>query len=154
MRVLTVRQPWAHAIIYHGKDVENRVRNIAGAYRGPIAIHAAKRLPTFEEHWAAGTAIARITGFRPLFHSPDSMGAIVGVVDLVNVQAWSLTECGIADETTDHPHAACSPWAFTDGWHLELANPRALGEPIPYKGALGLRTLDDATEAQILAAVA
>ena len=30
MRVLTVRQPWAWAIIHGGKDVENRVRNLAG----------------------------------------------------------------------------------------------------------------------------
>ena len=42
MRILTVRQPWAWAIIHGGKDVENRVRNIAGDYHGPIAIHAAK----------------------------------------------------------------------------------------------------------------
>ena len=41
MRILTVRQPWAYAIVHLGKDVENRVRNIAGDYRGPVAIHAA-----------------------------------------------------------------------------------------------------------------
>ena len=41
MRVLTVRQPWAWAIIHGGKDVENRTRNLAGAYRGPVAIHVA-----------------------------------------------------------------------------------------------------------------
>lgn len=41
MRILTVRQPWAWAIIHGQKDVENRVRNIAGDYRGPVAIHTA-----------------------------------------------------------------------------------------------------------------
>lgn len=41
MRILTVRQPWVWAIIHGGKDVENRVRNIAGSYRGPVAIHVA-----------------------------------------------------------------------------------------------------------------
>ena len=40
MRVLTVRQPWAWAIVHGGKDIENRTRNVAGAYRGPVAIHA------------------------------------------------------------------------------------------------------------------
>lgn len=43
MRALTVQQPWAWAIVYGGKDVENRTRNIAGAYRGPLAIHAGLR---------------------------------------------------------------------------------------------------------------
>lgn len=33
MRILTVRQPWAWAIIHGGKDVENRTRNVAGDYR-------------------------------------------------------------------------------------------------------------------------
>ena len=40
LRILTVRQPWAWAIIHGGKGVENRVRNVAGSYRGPVAIHA------------------------------------------------------------------------------------------------------------------
>ena len=33
MRVLTVRQPWAWAIIHGQKDVENRVRSLAHANR-------------------------------------------------------------------------------------------------------------------------
>ena len=40
MKVLSVRQPWAHAIVSGEKDVENRTRNVVGAWRGPIAIHA------------------------------------------------------------------------------------------------------------------
>ena len=39
MRCLTVRQPWAYAIMHLGKDVENRARNIVGKYRGPLLIH-------------------------------------------------------------------------------------------------------------------
>lgn len=42
MKAITVRQPWALHIMQSGKDVENRTRNIAGSYRGPIVIHAAK----------------------------------------------------------------------------------------------------------------
>ena len=40
MKAITVRQPWAWAILHGGKDVENRTRNIAGSYRGPLVIHA------------------------------------------------------------------------------------------------------------------
>ena len=48
LRVLTVRQPYAWAIIHGGKDIENRTRNIAGSYRGPVAIHAALQAPAFD----------------------------------------------------------------------------------------------------------
>lgn len=43
MRIVTIRPPWAQLIVNYGKDVENRVRNIAGGYRGPVAIHAGLR---------------------------------------------------------------------------------------------------------------
>jgi hypothetical protein len=38
VKALTMRQPWAWATIYGGKDVENRRRRTA--YRGPLLIHA------------------------------------------------------------------------------------------------------------------
>jgi hypothetical protein len=157
MRILTVRQPWAHALIHLGKDVENRVRNIAGEYRGPVAIHVAKRLPPFQEHWDEGTVVAGITGLRPLFHDPRSMGAIIGVVDLVDVHLCRSSNRGFMTPVCFDPitpvGSVCSPWAEfepnAERWHLVLANPRPLAEPIPFKGALGLRRLDDATVALI-----
>ncbi len=39
MKALTVRQPWAWALMEGGKDIENR--KWATTYRGPLAIHAA-----------------------------------------------------------------------------------------------------------------
>ncbi|WP_137843831.1 hypothetical protein [Microbacterium sp. 2FI] len=146
MRVLTVRQPWAWAI-FHGKDVENRVRNIAGSYRGPVAIQAGL---TYDLSWssramddamiASGARLRQaslpwMTGF----------GAIIGVVDLVDVH-----HCFNALTNFE----GCSPWAELDAWHLRLENPRSLADPIPYKGALGLRTLDEATAMRIWEAIA
>ena len=40
MKALSIRQPWADAIIWHGKDVENR--SWRTDFRGPVLIHAAK----------------------------------------------------------------------------------------------------------------
>jgi hypothetical protein len=40
VKALTIRQPWAWATIYGGKDVENR--RWRTAYRGPLLIHAGK----------------------------------------------------------------------------------------------------------------
>jgi len=143
LRVLTVRQPWADAIINLGKDVENRTRNIAGAYKGPVAIHAAKQLLPIDETLEAGKFIGDLTGYMPLFTMPAGRGAILGVVDLTETHP----------ESRSHP-CDCSDWAEIDRWHLVLANPRPLTEPIPFKGALGLRRLPDDVAEQVWAAVA
>jgi len=41
-----------------------------------------------------------------------------------------------------------------DHQHLVLANPRPLVEPIPYRGALGLRHLDEETTSRVKAVLA
>ncbi|NOU05349.1 MAG: hypothetical protein HOO99_04120 [Hyphomicrobiaceae bacterium] len=53
---LSVRQPWAWAIIHAGKNVENRdwVRTNPGmTYRGPVAIHASQGMTRAEYDEAA-----------------------------------------------------------------------------------------------------
>lgn len=128
MRALSVRQPWAWQIINQGKDVENRTRNIAGKYRGPVAIHASlkpdrealRRLPMHAPEWVTA---------RRVF----DYGVILGVVDLVDVH-----HCFNALTNFE----GCSPWAEMDHWHLVLANPRPipLAQQIPCRGQLGLWT--------------
>lgn len=167
MRILTVRQPWAWAIIHGGKDVENRSRNIAGDYRGLIAIHSGLTFddpplvgPLMAAHQQARYRDGLDWGARQSSRrSQMPVGAIIGVVDLVDVHQGPNTE-------QDHFRAVrscfqpgrlyglCAPWAEQDAWHLVLANPRALAEPIPFRGALGLRTLDDETTARVLGAIA
>jgi len=88
---------------------------------------------------------------------------MIGVVDLTDVHSASVIGgCGrMRHDCDEHPHGCrehCSPWAMgptSEGWyqHLVLANPRPLAEPIPYRGALGLRHLDDDTTARILAQI-
>lgn len=68
--------------------------------------------------------------------APDDLGAI---------------RCQPENRAPGPWRSACSPWAQEANYHLELANPRALTSPIPYKGAPGFRRLDDTTIAQILA---
>jgi hypothetical protein len=38
MKIITIRQPWAHLIVNASKNIENRTW--ATSYRGPILIHA------------------------------------------------------------------------------------------------------------------
>lgn len=118
MKALSIRQPWAWAILHadgaHGpKDVENRTWRTT--FRGPVLIHAGKRQDG--EGWATLEGLALEL---PLY---VETGGIIGVVDLI-------------DCVQDHP----SPWAMAEHWHWVLANPR----PLPFqavKGQLGIFTV-------------
>ena len=146
LRILTVRQPYAWAIIHGGKDIENRSRNIAGTYRGPVAIHAALKGASFDaEHpelWP--------------FDERHTTGVIIGIADLIDVHhSESCAEYALIEKAPDYTAhrwmPSCSKWAdFDTAYHLKLANPRALANPISYRGGLGLRHLPDDITAQIL----
>lgn len=145
MRILTVRQPWAWAIVHGQKDVENRVRNLAGAYRGPVAIHAGQAVDLealTTPNIVGAVALKRIftAAGHPSTFKESPRGAIIGVVDLTDVHLSGM-ECSRAPGC--HEYELCSPWSEAYRHHLVLANPRPLSEPIPFKGALGLRTLPD-----------
>lgn len=127
MRALTVRQPWAAAIINDGKNIENRRTN--WSYRGPLAIHAGAAWDA-----SAPPVICERSG-RFYLTAPQS--AIIGTVDLADVH-----EAGA--DCTDQ----CRPWGMVydddkPTYHLVLTNPIRLDEPIPCKGKLGLWTVPD-----------
>jgi hypothetical protein len=133
MRALTVQQPWAWAIVHGGKDVENRTRNLAGSYRGPVAIHAGLRTDeaAYDDDLIRSALTAPDNGWL-LAEQIGTLGSVIGVVDLVAVH-----------HETDHgPGSRCSWWGQREVWHLQLANPRPLVTPIPAKGRLGLWTPD------------
>ncbi len=155
MRVLTVRQPWAWAIIRGGKTVENRSRNLAGTYRGPVAIHVSLRddvnaFATSSSAAALNDAADRLRADRPSDYWRHQ-GRIIGVVDLIGshpalgINGGEINRCGF--------FGMCSEWAEPEMHHLELARPRALAQPFPYRGALGLRTLPTEIAARVLAEV-
>jgi hypothetical protein len=116
MRALSVRQPWAWAIAAQGKDVENRTWRTS--YRELAAIHASSgadsawQLPSLSlvrSYEAGGPSVAR--------------GAIVAVALILGC---------------DQCHGECSPWAAVGQWHWHLGQVRALPEPVPAAGRLGL----------------
>lgn len=146
IRVLTVRQPWAWAIIHGGKNVENRTTSIAGSYRGPVAIHVGLAFPFTQDCKEA----ERIVGhWPPITDRNDRVinaGHIIGVVDLVDVHRDNRIQgeqhcCSTGWHAGECP-GMCSPWAQPGNHHLVLANPRAI-DPIPYRGGLGLRRITD-----------
>lgn len=166
-----MKQPWAWGIVHGGKDIENRVANLAGDYRGPVAIHAGKAWSEAgAEDWELRRALRSLElewpASDPEVWAADTpeesdprfvTGAIIGVVDLTDVhragQHYKNIGAGVT-QITNVP--CCPPWGMAQHrgteYHLRLANPRTLATPIPWKGALGMRTLPDNVIEQIRAA--
>lgn len=113
---LSVRQPWAWAIIHAGKDIENRSWHAVdkgSMRRGRIAIHAAKGLTQQEYQDAAEFMLG--LGVRCPQACDLKRGGIIGAVDVVDV----VKTCA-------------SPW-FTGPRGLVLRNP----QPCAYMPAVG-----------------
>ena len=116
---LSVRQPWAWAILQGGKDVENRTAasvRLGRMREGPVAIHAARGMTRAEYDAAADFMAALGVDCPPPVDLPR--GAIVGEVRVANIVS-----------------ASPSPWFFGPRG-LVLERPRAV-DPIPADGALG-----------------
>ena len=116
---LSVRQPWAWAIMHGGKDIENRswqAVNHGLNRRGRVAIHAAKGM-TQTEYSDASEFMARI-GVRCPHAAELARGGIIGSVDVIGVCT-----------------ASPSPWFFGPrGLVLRDPEPCAF---TPAQGALG-----------------
>jgi hypothetical protein len=108
---LSLRQPWAYAVLCLGKDVENRPWR--SGYRGRVIIHASR---TLDED---GLKFLREAGLAV----PEALprGAYVGEVTITDCQP--VTCC--------HSRWAFGPWCFT------LERPVAYETPVPGKGQLG-----------------
>jgi hypothetical protein len=116
---LSVRQPWAWAIIYAGKDIENRswqAVNHGLSQRGRVAIHAAKSMSR-REYEDAAEFMASIKVVCPPA-AELKRGGIIGRVDIVDV---------VTDSDSD--------WFFGPRG-LVLRDPRPC-DFIPCMGALG-----------------
>lgn len=135
MKALTVRNPWAWAIIFGGKDVENR--SVRTSHVGAVAIHTAKAVDT--EGMYSHLVQAAIDECNTAQVIPgqlipradmEQLGNVIGLVDINPVHR--------ADQCRDQHGDLCSPWAQDGMWHWPLTNPQPLMKPIPAKGALGL----------------
>lgn len=124
MKVLSVCQPWAWALIHGPKRIENRTWPTI--HRGPLAIHAGK-----SRQWLASEdpdAWPKLYGVEFPAKSDLVFGAVLGVVDVV--------DCVPFEDVADEPFAS-GPWC----WIIE--RPRPLTAPIPWKGQLMLFKIPD-----------
>lgn len=118
---ISVRQPWAWAIIHGGKDVENRVKraitNGGMDQQDRIAIHASTGM-TREEYESAREFMERQCNVVCPHPSELVRGGIIGCVSVTGITK-----------------ASASPWFFGP-WALELKDARSC-EPIASIGQLG-----------------
>jgi hypothetical protein len=117
---ISIKQPWAHAILHFGKDVENRTWDLPRKFFGKtVLIHAGKR---FDD--AAYLHFKNQRYPMPPF-SALRTGGIVG-------------ELTFSAHITPGPR---SPWAEPGmhWWHISSARPLSY---FPCKGSLGFFTVD------------
>jgi len=116
MKALSLLQPWAHLVIYGGKDIENRTWRTT--FRGRVAIHASQRHAMSEYFSASDLINTRSIGAE----TPNEVtyGAVIGTVEIV-----------------DCINHSDSPW-FCGPYGFVLRNPQPLAKPVFCRGSLGL----------------
>lgn len=115
MKALSIKQPWLHAILHEGKDLENRTWQTS--YRGWIALHASGK-PIKDAEFPS-----RI---KPPELKTLDYSAICGVARLSDIVTKSRSKWfhrGGDDE-------------INYGW--VLTDVIALKDPVPCSGSLGL----------------
>lgn len=118
MKALSIRQPWADAILFGGKRVENRTWPApADAVGSRILIHAAKAYDPM------GRFV--ITDWQLLDGWPDDRGAVLGFAHLTGCHRGS---------------GGCLPWGEPNTWHWQLSRVHVLETAVPCPGRLGLWT--------------
>lgn len=159
LQTITVQQPWAWAVAIGAKRIENR--SACPWALGELAVHAGRRWSARGAHDdrlarallepAVGSdedldyLVARLArNGLPRQDAAFARGALVAVTELVDA----------------HPDdgSCCRPWGesmYAEGggrirtsvWHLQLERTRALPNPIPVAGQLGVWRLPADVEA-------
>lgn len=148
LRCLTVRQQWAWAIVYAGKDVENRSQSTK--VRGWVGIHAGKgadrtiRGRSAQEEALAREACAAVAdryseADPATLRAYQARGAVIGVAHLVD---------------SHHSEDGCceSEWAERSSgysWHWCFDQVIGVDPPLPARGALGMWRPDDDLSAEL-----
>lgn len=151
IKCITLTQPWATLVAIGAKKIETR--SWSTSYRGPLAIHAAKGLgPVGGISGLIDVCLQEM--FRSVLEAAGvfeggirkdrmPLGAIVAVCRLVDcVQiGYDWPQNQVVSTATQH-RLTDQERAFGDyspgRWAWLLTDIRAMSEPIPCKGALGL----------------
>lgn len=144
MKALTLRQPWATLIAIGAKRIETR--SWRTAYRGPLAIHAAKGFPTEAKILCRSNpfhAALHAGGFASQSYSAElPRGCVIATCTLASCVPVEVVDnagnvFGVSLQPLSERERAFgdySPGRFA--WILE--DMQALAQPVAAKGALSL----------------
>ena len=120
VKALSIRQPWAWAVIYGGKDIENRpagaVKMMAHTVGRRIFIHAAKSRLDLE----SGLHSLRTRGLKPPQPKAFPLGGVIGSVMLAAIVQRSRstgsaghTACCSKTHVLARSSRSVASWAFS-----------------------------------------
>lgn len=141
LKVLTLWQPWASAVVRGSKRMETR--SWPTSYRGPLLIHAAKRCPSNEilglgSSWTWCGVLGWTMGNADPFALP--FGAIVGMVEVTCCVPTTACTVGQIDavrgpDKDGYGFTERNLGDFTPGrWAWGLANAIAFENPVECRG--------------------
>ena len=127
---LSIIQPWASAIAFAGKDIENR--SWRTHYRGPIAIHASAKL--YRDELDAGRRVVRGGKRLPLIDWINKGRRLYGLDSEEEPECSQIIAVAML---VDCVEKSSSPWWYrgAKGWVISGVVPII---PIPWKGRLSL----------------
>jgi len=133
VRALSLRQPWASIVLFHGKRIENR--RWWTSFRGPFLIHAAKAMTRreFDEAYVCAQHVLgdKCPTEREL-RDQLKFGGIVGRANLVSVVP-PLRSLALPIDLGDVYHGVDPRWHFPDQHGFVLTDV----EPLPFKECTG-----------------
>lgn len=150
MLALSLRQPWAWAILHAGKRIENRRWNTH--YRGHILLHAAKGCMADEHEdaigWMVQAGVIKVGDHWPEWPHGADRGGIVGRARIVDVVRPWCPDLRVGGEPLGAPPFPSTlekfyPPGVDHRWHMVKQFGFVLDDvqPMPfrpYPGSLGL----------------
>lgn len=133
MKALSVRQPWAQAIMAGAKTIENRTWTTH--YRGRVAVHASQARPSVEDLECCADL-----GYRCPEDAP--LGAVLGTIDVVGMLTPEMSHSEALAELKRalgvEPNRDALDWYDDGQFGWILARPQWLARAEPCKGRLHL----------------
>ena len=152
MKALTLTQPWATLVAVGENSIETR--SWGTSYRGPLSIHSAKGFPRDARE------LCRMSPYREALRSHGytdalslPLGAVIALAELVDVMTFTrgtLRDVRARAKSGEFPTHEADFGDFSPGrYGWVLKDVRALREPIPARGMLGLWEVSEDTQARI-----
>mgnify|MGYP000099681018 CR=1 FL=1 len=122
MKIITIKQPWAHLIAEGFKDIENRAWKTD--FRGKLGIHVGKSMTDINDSLIVKLIEREHIPLPSIESLKNQQGFIIATVDLTRIERDSTNF-----------------WAIPGQFHWKLESPQKI-EPVAAIGKLGLWNFD------------